>query len=254
MHIGITLKKRSPALYIFKHIFIYTYILKHYTTRKNTLTGVTVVFCRAILYGATTGVRPWALGRLTRKHIRTEIAYKWGRDFIPDDIFYISGRLGNEGTVWEFGRITAFEKWEDGAAKEFFLNFSTICSKRVDKHRIMIYNVNRPNKEDLFSMATNLMQTSKKLIQALNSKGRKLTFSTKQFMGREGQPHNMYSISEAIWNEEKRRYTHSEVYSTTSMVRVTLFLRDEWYKVNGWELPTDQAIWNTAREELQKDG
>ena len=32
-------------------------------------------------------------------------------------------------------------------------------------------------------MATNLMQTSKKLIQALNSRGYKLTFSQKQFIG-----------------------------------------------------------------------
>ena len=100
-------------------------------------------------------------------------------------------------------------------------------------------------------MATNLMQTSKKLIQALNSRGYKLTFSTKQFMGKEGQPHNMYSINKAIWNDEKRRYSHEELYSTTSMVRVTLFLRDMWFQANGWELPTDQASWNSVREELK---
>lgn len=102
-------------------------------------------------------------------------------------------------------------------------------------------------------MATNLMQTSKKLIQALNSRGHKLTFSTKQFMGREGQPHNMYSISRAIWNEDKRRYSHEELYSTTSMVRVTLFLRDMWFEENGWELPTDQEEWNAIREELKRN-
>ena len=103
-------------------------------------------------------------------------------------------------------------------------------------------------------MATNLMQTSKKLIQALNSRGHKLTLSTKQFIGKEGQPHNMYSISKAIWNEEKRRYSHEEIYSTTSMVRVTLFLRDMWFTENGWELPTDQEAWNAVREELRRDG
>ena len=102
-------------------------------------------------------------------------------------------------------------------------------------------------------MATNLMQTSKKLIQALNSRGYKLTFSNKQFMGREGQPHNMYSISRAIWNEDKRRYSHEELYSTTSMVRVTLFLRDMWFEENGWELPTDQEEWNAIREELKRN-
>ena len=103
-------------------------------------------------------------------------------------------------------------------------------------------------------MATNLMQTSKKLIQALNSRGHKLTLSTKQFIGREGQPHNMYSISSATWNEEKRKYSHDELYSTTSMVRITLFLRDMWYVENNWELPTDQEEWNRIREELRENG
>lgn len=103
-------------------------------------------------------------------------------------------------------------------------------------------------------MATNLMQTSKKLIQALNSRGYRLTLSTKQFMGREGQPHNMYSISRAIWNEEKEKYSHEELYSTTSMVRITLYLRDMWFDANGWELPTDQESWNKIRKELRENG
>ena len=100
-------------------------------------------------------------------------------------------------------------------------------------------------------MATNLMQTCKKLIQALNMRGFKLTFSTKQFIGKEGQPHNMYSVNKATWNEEKRKYSHDELYSSTSMVRMTLFLRDMWYKENGWELPTDQTEWNKIREDMQ---
>lgn len=103
-------------------------------------------------------------------------------------------------------------------------------------------------------MATNLMQTSKKLIQALNSRGHKYTMSVKQFIGKEGQPHNMYCISKATWNEEKLRYSHDEVYSATSMVRITLYLRDLWYKENNWELPTDQPQWNTIRKDLHNDG
>lgn len=103
-------------------------------------------------------------------------------------------------------------------------------------------------------MAANLAQTCKKLIQALNSRGYKLTFSTKQFMGKEGQPHNMYSVNKATWNEEKRRYSHEELYSATSMVRMVLFLRDMWFEENGWELPTDQEAWNRIREEIRKNG
>lgn len=103
-------------------------------------------------------------------------------------------------------------------------------------------------------MAANLMQTSKKLVQALNSRGYKLTLSTKQFIGREGQPHNMYSISKAIWDWDNRKYKHSELYSTTSLVRIVLFLRDMWYEENGWELPTDQEKWNEIRKELRGNG
>ena len=101
-------------------------------------------------------------------------------------------------------------------------------------------------------MATNLAQTSKKLIQALNSRGYKVTFSSKQFMGKEGQPHNMYSINKAIWDDEKGKYRHEELYSSTSMVRITLFLRDMWFEANGWELPTDQEAWNNIRKELRE--
>lgn len=103
-------------------------------------------------------------------------------------------------------------------------------------------------------MAANLMQTSKRLMQAINSRGHKLTLSIKQFIGREGQPHNMYSVNRAFWNEEKGKYIHEELYSTTSMVRITLFLRDMWFELNNWELPTDQEAWNRIREELRKNG
>lgn len=103
-------------------------------------------------------------------------------------------------------------------------------------------------------MATNLLRTSKKLVQALNSRGYKLTFSVKQFMGREGRPMSMYCIAQATFDEDRGRYSHNEIYSSSSMVRIVLFLRDMWYKENNWELPTDQEQWNKIREGLNKDG
>lgn len=111
-------------------------------------------------------------------------------------------------------------------------------------------------------MAGNLSQVAKRLITALNSKGYKMTMSTKQFIGTEGQPHNYYTICNAEWNEDINKYLNKELYSTTSMVRIVLYLRDTWYLCNGWELPTDQDKWNTIREdinysllkEVKKDG
>lgn len=101
-------------------------------------------------------------------------------------------------------------------------------------------------------MAANLVVTSKKLIQALNSRDHKLTFSTKQFMGSEGQPHNYYSVNQAVWDEDRQKYYNSELYSSTSMVRIVLFLRDMWYEENGWPLPEDQPLWNKIREEIKE--
>lgn len=100
-------------------------------------------------------------------------------------------------------------------------------------------------------MATNIAKTAKKLMSALNTKGYMLTFSTKQFMGTEGRPHNYYTINQAIWNPDKGKYYNQELYSTTSMIRIVLYLRDMWYKENGWELPTDQELWNKIRNELE---
>ncbi len=100
-------------------------------------------------------------------------------------------------------------------------------------------------------MAGNLLATSKKLVKALNTRGYKLTFSTKQFIGTEGNVHSYYSICKGVWNEDKHKYLNKELYSSASMVRIVLFLRDMWYKENGWELPTDQELWNKLRAEME---
>lgn len=92
-----------------------------------------------------------------------------------------------------------------------------------------------------------------KLIQALNVRGEKILYNKKQFMGKEGKPHNLYTISVAEWDSDKHKYISREIYKATSTVRIALFLRDMWFTVNGWELPTDNEMWNQIRETI-KDG
>lgn len=100
-----------------------------------------------------------------------------------------------------------------------------------------------------------LRKTANKLVKALNTvAGYKLTFSNKQFMGREGFPINYYCLSQASWDEDKRKYISDEIYSTTSMTRMVFFLRDAWYIYQGKELPTDQELWNKVRKGLMEDG
>lgn len=89
-----------------------------------------------------------------------------------------------------------------------------------------------------------------KLIQALNMKGEMLLYNKKQFMGKEGTPHNLYVISRAVWNADKGKYGSVDLYKSTSTVRIVLYLRDMWFTVNGWELPTDNEMWNQIREAI----
>ena len=98
-----------------------------------------------------------------------------------------------------------------------------------------------------------MLPTAKKLIAALGTKGIRLTLSTKSFVGREGQTHDMFSINKAVWDDDKEKYMHYELYHSVSPVRIVLFLRDMWYKENGWELPTDQELWNKLRAEIEEN-
>lgn len=97
-----------------------------------------------------------------------------------------------------------------------------------------------------------LSRTAKTLIKALNSRGDKLLFSKKEFMGIEGVPHNIYSISRAIWDDEKHRYINHEIYKSASMIRIVLFLNDLWCLENGKPLPTGNKIWNGLRPNMEE--
>lgn len=96
-----------------------------------------------------------------------------------------------------------------------------------------------------------MMPVARKLIAALGTKDIKITLSTKQFIGKEGNSHDFYSINEAVWDAAKGKYMHYELYSSVSQVRIVLFLRDMWYEANGWDLPMDQPLWNSIRADLR---
>jgi hypothetical protein len=91
-----------------------------------------------------------------------------------------------------------------------------------------------------------------KLIKALNTRGYMLMYNKKQFMGTEGKPHNLYTVTQAKWDANRSRYGSTEVYKSTSTVRVVLFLRDLWFLEQGKELPMDNQMWNDIREK-EKD-
>lgn len=95
-----------------------------------------------------------------------------------------------------------------------------------------------------------------KLQQAINSKGDKLLYNTSQFYSEDQQrPITQYCIRKAIWDTEKHKNRNVELFKSTSQIQIVLFLRDYWYRINGWELPTDNEKWNKMRESIEsKEG
>ena len=39
-----------------------------------------------------------------------------------------------------------------------------------------------------------------------------------------------------------------ELFKSTSQIQVVLFLGYFWYDINGWEIPTDNEMWNNAKQ------
>lgn len=89
----------------------------------------------------------------------------------------------------------------------------------------------------------------KKLQRAINEKySEKLLVNHTQFYS-EGanKPIEIIIIKKAIWDEERQKNKNIELFSSTSDVQIVLWLRDYWYELNGWEIPTDNEEWNKAK-------
>ena len=58
----------------------------------------------------------------------------------------------------------------------------------------------------------------------------------------------MYQIKQAYWDEKKQRTTSVELFKSPSQIQILLFLRDLWYDANGWEVPTDNPMWEQVKK------
>lgn len=87
-----------------------------------------------------------------------------------------------------------------------------------------------------------------KLQQAINARGEKILYETKQFYSHDqDRPVTMYVIKKTYRNEATGRNKYEELFSSASQIQIVLFLRDYWYQLNDWELPTDNEMWNKAK-------
>lgn len=94
----------------------------------------------------------------------------------------------------------------------------------------------------------------KKLQKAINEKfDAKLLINKTQYYSKDAErPLEMLVIKQAIWDEDKQRFKNIELFSSASDVQIVLWLRDYWYTMNGWEVPTDNEEWNRAKEQYNR--
>lgn len=89
-----------------------------------------------------------------------------------------------------------------------------------------------------------------RLLQAINFQyDAKLLYSSSQFYSKSLQRTiTMYTIKQAVVDEESD-YTESvELFRTTYRFHILLFLRDYLYECSGKEVPTDDEKWENAKK------
>lgn len=92
-----------------------------------------------------------------------------------------------------------------------------------------------------------IARTAKKLQSAINQRaGVKLLINTQQWYSKDkGRTITVYIIRQSMADVTKHKTV--ELFRTYSQVQMMLFLRDYWYELNGWEVPTDNEIWEGVK-------
>lgn len=94
--------------------------------------------------------------------------------------------------------------------------------------------------------------TIKKLQRAINGKSEDKILVNKTQMYSESSSiiTEVIYIKKAIRNKETGRNRYEELFHSTSDVQIVLFLRDYWYELNGWEVPTDNEEWTQIKQKF----
>lgn len=93
-----------------------------------------------------------------------------------------------------------------------------------------------------------------KLQHAINSRGYQILYSTSQFYSlKQNRPVTMYYIKQAELDEDTGKIKNVELFKSTSQIQIVLFLRDMWFEINGWEIPTDNPVWNEKKQNRKEE-
>lgn len=93
----------------------------------------------------------------------------------------------------------------------------------------------------------------KRLQSAINTKfhERLLYNKTQWYSTQQDRPVTTYVIRKAVWDDDKGKMVNIELFKSTSQIQIVLYLRDYWYRLNGWDVPTDNPMWEEIKEKTK---
>lgn len=103
-------------------------------------------------------------------------------------------------------------------------------------------------------MAKKFGPTIKKLQRAINGRSdEKLLINKTQIYHQDTDTMvELIYVKKAVWDTEKQKSKYVELFHSSSDVQIVLFLRDYWYTLNGWEIPTDNEDWNKTKKAYEE--
>lgn len=104
-------------------------------------------------------------------------------------------------------------------------------------------------------MAGAQTKTIKLLQKALLQQGEIVLITTDQFWSVDKHKTvTKYHIKKQVQDtENKNKSSKVELFSACSQIQITLFLRDYYYEIMGYEIPHDNPIWEQAKAKYYEE-
>lgn len=97
------------------------------------------------------------------------------------------------------------------------------------------------------------LRTAKKLQTACRKVFKvKILINSKQWFNEDKDTAMTVYTVQVFDVDENGKKTYTELFKTYSQVQLVLFMRDLWYELNGWEVPTDNPRWQEIKEKYGK--
>ena len=102
-------------------------------------------------------------------------------------------------------------------------------------------------------MAKKFGPTIKKLQNAINGTGKlHITINkTQYYVEQDNKVAEVIIVKQATPDEKTGKVRYDEIFSSGSDVAIVLYLRDLWYELNGWDIPTDNEKWNETKRKYE---